>query len=64
MNTRISDSIKSTIIQQYLQGKSRDDIARGCSLGAGTVSNIIAGWKDNFKQYVVKELRELGKNLQ
>jgi len=43
MNTRISDSIKSTIIQQYLQGKSRDDIARGCSLGAGTVSNIIAG---------------------
>ena len=35
MNTKISDSIKSTIIQQYLQGKSRDDIARDCGLGAG-----------------------------
>lgn len=47
MSTKISDSIKSTIIiQQYLQGKSRDDIARGCGLGAGTVSNIIVGWKD------------------
>jgi hypothetical protein len=30
-------------IMQYLQTKSRDDIARDCGLGVGTISNITAG---------------------
>ena len=54
---------RSIVIQQYLQGKSRDDIAGDCELGAGTVSNIIAAWKANLDQYVVEDLRELGVNL-
>lgn len=63
MTFTISNSTKSIVIQQYLQGKSRDDIARDCGLGAGTVSNIIAAWKANLDQYVVEDLRELGINL-
>jgi hypothetical protein len=63
MIATISNSTRSIVIQQYLQGKSRDDIARDCDLGAGTVSNIIAGWKANLDKYVVEDLRELGINL-
>jgi hypothetical protein len=63
MNFAISNSTRSIVIQKYLQGKSRDDIARDCGLGAGTVSNIIAGWKANLDQYEVEDLRELGVNL-
>jgi hypothetical protein len=63
MNFAISNSTRSIVIQQYLQGKSRDDIARDCGLGTGTVSNIIAGWKANLDHYVVEDLRELGINL-
>jgi hypothetical protein len=50
-------------IMQYLQTKSRDDIARDCGLGVGTISNITAGWKANLDQYVIEDLRELGINL-
>jgi hypothetical protein len=63
MTFTISNGTRSIVIQQYLQGKSRDDISRDCGLGAGTVSNIIAGWKANLDQYVVEDLRELGINL-
>jgi hypothetical protein len=63
MTFTISNVTRSIVIQQYLRGKSRDDIARDCGLGAGTVSNIIAGWKANLDQYVVEDLRELGINL-
>jgi DNA-directed RNA polymerase specialized sigma24 family protein len=45
MTATISNSTRSIIIQQYLHGKSRDDIARDCDLGAGTVSNIIEDGK-------------------
>src|SRR6187200_1355060 len=63
MTFAISSSTRSIVIQQYLQGKSRDDIAGDCELGAGTVSNIIAAWKANLEQYAVEDLRELGINL-
>ena len=63
MTFAISSTTRSIVIQQYLQGKSRDDIAGDCELGAGTVSNIIAAWKANLDQYVVEDLRELGVNL-
>lgn len=29
----------------YLESKSRNDIARPCGLGQGTVSNILDEWK-------------------
>jgi hypothetical protein len=62
MNPKIAVSAKSIVIQQYLKGKSRDDIARGCGLSAGTISNIISEWRAKLGQYVV-DLRELGINL-
>src|SRR4026209_1868814 len=63
MNSKITDNIKSIVIRQYLQGKARDDIARDCVLGAGTVSNIVSEWKVNLEQYIVNDLRELALNL-
>jgi citrate lyase gamma subunit len=67
MNPKMSDNIKSIVIEQYLQGKSRDDTSRDCGLGAGTVSNIIAAWKVNLTQYVVEDkgsLESILKNLE
>ena len=63
MNAMITDNIKSIVIREYLQGKARDDIARDCALGAGTLSNIVSEWKANLEQYVVNGLRELALNL-
>jgi hypothetical protein len=63
MNFTISNSTRSVVIKQYLQSKSRDDIARDCGLGAGTVSNIISGWKADLDQYIVEDLREIGVKL-
>jgi DNA-directed RNA polymerase specialized sigma24 family protein len=37
MKFTISNSTRSVVIKQYLQGKSRDDIARDCGLWHGLV---------------------------
>jgi transposase len=42
VSIRISNDLKSLVIKEYLQGKSRDEIAQDYELAAGTVSNIIA----------------------
>jgi hypothetical protein len=63
MNPKIAVSAKSIVIQQYLKGKSRDDIARGCGLSAGIISTIISEWRAKLGQYVVEDLHELGINL-
>ena len=63
MNNKISDDIKSTVIRLYLQSTSRNDIARICGLGQGTVSNILDEWKLSLASPDVQSLRELGGNL-
>jgi hypothetical protein len=63
MQGKISDNVKSLVIQKYLAGESRDDIARECGLAAGTVSGIIAEWKINIGQYIAEDLRDLGTSL-
>ena len=59
MPTRISDVLKSTVIQQWLEGVARDTIAANNDLSGGGVTNIINEWKQGLGSSVADELREL-----
>jgi hypothetical protein len=63
LNNKISEEMKNEVIRLYLQGKSRNDIARTCGLGEGTVSNIIDEWKHSLEIPDVQSLRDLAVNL-
>jgi hypothetical protein len=63
LNNFISGDMKRTVIRLYLQGKSRNDIARSCGLGEGTVSNIVDEWKQSLGYPDADSLRELAINL-
>ena len=41
MPARLPDSIKSLVIQQWLEGKPRNDIAADNGLSDGAVTNIV-----------------------
>jgi hypothetical protein len=41
MKPKVPKSIRERVIKQWLQGMSRDEIAKGNDIGAGTVSAII-----------------------
>jgi hypothetical protein len=55
--------MKDEVIRLYLQGESRDDIARTCGVGEGTASNIIDEWKRRLDIPDVQSLRDLAVNL-
>ena len=63
MNYKISDDIRRKIIRLWLEGKSRKDIALICDVSEGTVSNVIADWKQKLGEGDADALRELGSNL-
>ncbi len=63
MNPNISNEMKSAVIHLHLKGESRNEIARTCGLGEGTVSNIIYEWKHNLSNPDADSLRELAVNL-
>jgi hypothetical protein len=63
MNYKISDDIRRKIIRLRLEGKSRKDIALLCNVSEGTVSNVIADWKQKLGEVDADALRELGSNL-
>jgi hypothetical protein len=46
------------VIQAYLNGKSRDDIAKETGISTGKVSNIIKEWKNKIGIPNVEELRD------
>ena len=60
---KITNDMKDEVIRRYLQGESRNDIARTCGLGEGTVSNIVDEWKHSLGIPDVQSLRELAVNL-
>jgi DNA-binding CsgD family transcriptional regulator len=41
MKQKIPKSIKQRVIKQWLQGMSRDEIAKDNGIGAGTLSAIV-----------------------
>ena len=49
LNNKISEEMKDEVIRLYLQGESRNDIARTCGLGEGTVSNIEDEWNSSLE---------------
>jgi hypothetical protein len=57
--TKLPENIKSAVIQQWLQGKSRDLIAVDNGLSAGAVTNIINEWRRGLSYPLADELREL-----
>jgi hypothetical protein len=63
MNYKISEHIQRKIIRLWLEGKSRKDIALTCDVSEGTVSNVIADWKQTLGEGDADTLRELGINL-
>ena len=63
MNYKISQDIRQKIIRLWLEGKSRKDIALICNVSEGTVSNVIADWKQKLGEGDADVLRELGSNL-
>jgi hypothetical protein len=63
LNYKIAENIQRKIIRLWLEGKSRKDIALICDVSEGTVSNVIADWKQTLGEGDADALRELGINL-
>jgi hypothetical protein len=60
---KIPENMQQTVIRLWLDGKSRNYIARTCGVGEGTVSNIISDLKLKLGNGDAEALRELGSNL-
>jgi len=63
MANRIPDFVRSRVIQEWLMGTSRDDIAKDLQISGGTVTNIIDQFRAFIGYYEVFSLREMGKAL-
>jgi len=59
-----TDATKRAVIEVYLRGKSRDQIAADLRIGTGTVSTIISEWKTGLDYPIPEELHELALALQ
>jgi hypothetical protein len=56
---KLPENVKSAVIQQWLQGKTRDFIAYDTGLSAGAVTNIINEWRRALSYPIADELRDL-----
>jgi hypothetical protein len=63
MPAKLPDTIKSIVIQQWLQGRPRNDIAAENGLSSGAVTNIVNEWRHNLGFAIPDELRELALTL-
>ena len=54
------EHIKSAVIDAWLMGKTRDNIASEFNISTGSVSNIIEQWQNMIGGYDANNLRELG----
>src|SRR6266487_2244551 len=59
MPVKLPHATKSLVIQQWLQGKPRNDIAAENGVSSGAVTNIVKEWRHNLGFAVADELREL-----
>ncbi len=59
MPAGISNTIKTSVIQQWLQGRPRNDIAAENGVSSGAVTNIVNEWRHNLGFAGANELREL-----
>lgn len=63
-NYKIPSYEEEVIIQYWLQGKTRDEIAQAFEVSQGTISNIWKKFRNKLGQYEADALREFGKLLQ
>lgn len=59
----IPSYIESSIILAWLKGKIRDEITQEFHKSQGTVSNIIAKFRNEMSHYDLDAMRTLGKEL-
>lgn len=59
MPIRLSENIKSTVIQRWLAGHQRDKIALDCGISAGAVTNVIDEWSTGLGYDIAGQLRDL-----
>lgn len=63
MPSKIPDTIRSTVIQMYLEGRFRDEIARECGLSTGAVSGIFLNWKKLVGTVLADQIIDLSRGL-
>jgi hypothetical protein len=63
MKIPIPEHIKSAVIDAWLKGETRENIASEFNISTGSVSNIIEQWENRIGVYDAKNLRELGLGL-
>lgn len=63
MPSRLPDNYKSLVIQGWLNGEQRDKIAVDNGIGAGSVTNIVNGWRATLGFPTADTLRELAVTL-
>ena len=63
MGIHISENTRQTVIRLWLEGKSRKHIALISGVSEGTVSNIIAEWRQKLGDGDAEALRELAINM-
>lgn len=54
------EHIKSAVIDAWIMGKTRDEIALEFNISKGSVSNIIQQWQNRIGVFDANNLRELG----
>ncbi len=60
MTSNISETTRQTVIRLWVEGNSRNDIALITGVSEGTVSNIIAEWRQKLGDGDAEAIRELG----
>ena|SRR5918994_4233358 len=63
MTSNISVTTRQTVIRLWVEGESRKVIALISGVNEGTVSNIIAEWRQKLGDGDVEAIRELGINM-
>lgn len=63
MTSNISENTKKTVIRLWVEGNSRNEIALITGVSEGTVSNIIAEWRQKRGDGDADAIRELGINM-
>jgi hypothetical protein len=60
MGINIPEHVKLAVIDVWIMGKTRDNIAAEFFISTGSVSNIIEQWQNRIGFFDANNLRELG----
>jgi glutamate mutase epsilon subunit len=59
MPSPIDEIVRRKVIEQWLSGEPRDQIAAGLQIGAGTVSSVVSDYKKSLQDSNIDSVREL-----